>query len=278
MSPLPPSLQRRLLAGVTAAGREVLAIRRRSFAVELKDDGSPVTEADLAAQGVLLALLAALTPRLPVLSEETAPVPWAMRRRWRRYWLLDPLDGTREFVAGRDDFTLNLALVEDGVPVFGLVHAPAFAASWYGGVGLGARRRCHRDGDERAIRVRPLPDPARTPWRVLGSRAHGLGLLDAFCQALPPHRRVARGSSLKLCLIAEGAADLYPRFGPTGEWDTAAGQAVLVAAGGGVLEADGLATLRCNRRREPLNPDFIACSARDPRWERALAATRGAPR
>lgn len=265
-----PSLRRRLMEGLHAAGREVLAIYRRPFAVETKDDDSPLTEADLAAHHALLALLAAVAPGVPVLSEESETVPFATRRRWHRYWLVDPLDGTKEFIRKSDEFTLNVALVEDGVPVFGIVHAPVLGLSWHGQVGEGAWR--WENGRERGIRVRSLPDPARKPWRVVGSRSHGREALEAFCRRLPPHERVSRGSSLKLCLVAEGAADLYPRFGPTCEWDTAAGQAVVTAAGGEVLDMRTLRPLRCNRQASLLNPSFIACGARDRRWEEALAA------
>ncbi len=265
----------RLLAGVEAAGEAVLTIYRRAFSVETKADDSPVTEADLCAHHALVELLGEVTPEVPVLSEESEAVPFATRRAWRRYWLVDPLDGTKEFIKGSGDFTLNLALVEDGVPVFGIVHAPTLGVSWFGQVGEGAWRR--EGGGERAIGVRGLPDPGREPWRVMGSRSHGLSALAAFCARLPRHELVSRGSSLKLCLVAEGAADLYPRFGPTSEWDTAAAQAVVTAAGGEVLDARRLTPLRCNQQASLLNPPFIACGERDPRWERALAESHDEP-
>ncbi|RTR05147.1 3'(2'),5'-bisphosphate nucleotidase [Halomonas nitroreducens] len=263
-------MRRRLREGVHAAGREVLAIYRRPFAVETKADDSPLTEADLAAHHALLALLEAVAPGVPVLSEESEALPFATRRGWRRYWLVDPLDGTKEFIRKSDEFTLNVALVEEGVPVFGIVHAPVLGVSWYGQAGQGARR--WEGGQERAIRVRALPDPERTPWRVVGSRSHGREALAGFCRRLPPHELVTRGSSLKLCLVAEGTADLYPRFGPTCEWDTAAAQAVVTAAGGEVLDMRTLSPLRCNRQASLLNPSFIVCGVRDRRWEAALAA------
>ncbi|WP_240724515.1 3'(2'),5'-bisphosphate nucleotidase CysQ [Halomonas borealis] len=258
----------RLLAGVEAAGEAVLSIYRRPFSIATKADDSPLTEADICAHHALIDLLGEVTPALPVLSEESEAIPYAIRRAWRRYWLVDPLDGTKEFIKGSGDFTLNLALIEDGVPVFGIVHAPVLGVSWLGQVGQGACR--HEEGIARAIGVRDLPDPALEPWRIMGSRSHGLSALSAFRAGLPRHELVARGSSLKLCLVAEGAADLYPRFGPTCEWDTAAAQAVVTAAGGQVLDARHLMPLRCNRQASLLNPDFIVCGERDKRWERAL--------
>ena len=275
----------RLITGVEAAGRKVMAIYRRGFAVEHKADESPLTEADLAAHHALVALLERETAGMPVLSEEAAEIPWATRREWSRYWLIDPLDGTTEFIAGNGEFTLNLALVEAGVPVFGIVHAPALpegAVTWWGQAGQGAWRRERGAGSnacaEHPIRVRALPDPEREPWRVVGSRRQGAGAFAAFCQGLPAHATQSIGSSLKFCLIAEGKADLYPRLAPTHEWDTAAAQAIVTAAGGQVLEATTLEPLRCNRHESLLNPDFIACGQRDARWERALLeALRSVP-
>ncbi|PRY66008.1 3'(2'),5'-bisphosphate nucleotidase CysQ [Halomonas ventosae] len=272
----------RLLAGVAEAGREVMAIYHRGFAVEHKADDSPLTEADMAAHHALLALLQREAPDTPVLSEESAEIPFVTRQSWVRYWLVDPLDGTREFIAGNGEFTLNLAMVEEGVPVFGIVHAPAMpegAVTWWGQVGQGAFRReiagevasAQRGSSERPIRVRALPDPDREPWQVVGSRRNGREAFEAFCQVLPAHATLNIGSSLKFCLIAEGKADLYPRLAPTHEWDTAAAQAVVTAAGGQVLDAESLEPMRCNQSESLLNPGFIACGQRDARWETALA-------
>lgn len=257
-----------LLDGMLTTGREVLEVYRRDFSVQHKDDNSPLTEADLLAHHTLTALLETLTPGVPVLSEESAPVDFDIRRHWQRYWLVDPLDGTREFVDGTGEFSLNVALIEDGVPVFGMVHAPVLGVSWIGQQGQGATRL---EGEQqRNIRVRPLPARGAAPWQVVGSRSHSVGLFDTFCASLPPHERLVMGSSIKLCLIAEGEVDLYPRFGPTSEWDTAAAQAVVSAAGGGVLNARTLEPLRCNQQDSLLNPSFIVCGQRDERWELAL--------
>ncbi|WP_192036752.1 3'(2'),5'-bisphosphate nucleotidase CysQ [Halomonas sp. YLGW01] len=261
----------RLLEGVRAAGREVLAIYERDFRVEAKQDDSPLTEADMASHHALVALLEALTPEVPILSEESGEIPFTTRQAWSRYWLIDPLDGTKEFIKKNGEFTLNLALIEDGEPVFGIVHAPVLGVdgtTWWGQVGKGAWKQA--DDATASIRVRALPDPAVEPWKVVGSRSHGAAEFEAFCADLPANERVSMGSSLKLCLVAEGAADLYPRLAPTCEWDTAAAQAVVVAAGGAVLNAYSLTPLRCNQQESVLNPYFIVCGERDARWEQAL--------
>lgn len=259
-----------LLDGVVAVGREVLAVYRSDFDVHYKEDSSPLTEADLLAHRGLARLLEGLAPSVPVLSEESPGVEYDIRRHWQRYWLVDPIDGTRQFVDGSGEFSLNVALVEDGVPVFGVVHAPVSGITWLGQQGRGAMRI---DAEQqRNIRVRPLPGRGGAAWKVVGSRAHSVGLFDTFCANLPPHERLSMGSSIKLCLVAEGEVDLYPRFGPTCEWDTAAGQAIVTAAGGGVLDARTLEPLRCNQKDSLLNSSFIACGQRDERWELALGA------
>ena len=261
-----------LLKGVRAAGRQVLAIYDREFTIETKQDDSPLTEADMASHHALVALLEALTPDVPILSEESGDIPFTTRQAWSRYWLIDPLDGTKEFIKKNGEFTLNVALIENGEPVYGIVHAPVLGASgttWWGQVGEGAWKEV--DENRESIRVRDLPAPDVAHWKVVGSRSHGAAEFEAFCDALPENERVSMGSSLKLCLVAEGVADLYPRLAPTCEWDTAAAQAVVVAAGGLVLDARSLTPLRCNQQDSVLNPYFIVCGERDVRWEQALA-------
>ena len=263
-------LRARLIEGVHAAGREVMAIYARDFSVETKDDQSPLTEADMASHHALVALLEDLTPDVPVLSEESAEIPYATRQAWHRYWLIDPLDGTKEFVSKNGEFTLNVALIEDGVPVFGIVYAPVLQTTWVGQVGGEAFKIAQ--GIYANIQVRELPDPEVAPWKVVGSRRHGAATFEAFCAGLPAHECVSMGSSLKLCLVAEGNADLYPRLAPTSEWDTAAAQAVVTAAGGEVLNVETLEPLRCNQQESVLNPFFIVCGQRDERWTQALSA------
>ncbi|KAA0014775.1 3'(2'),5'-bisphosphate nucleotidase CysQ [Billgrantia pellis] len=265
-------MRARLIEGVHAVGQQVLAIYARDFAVATKDDKSPLTEADMASHHALVALLEAEAPGVPILSEESGDIPYETRRGWQRYWLIDPLDGTKEFIKKNGEFTLNVALIEEGVPVFGIVHAPVLETTWTGQQGQGAWKQ-EGNGPSHPITVRKLPDPARQPWHVVGSRSHGSAAFEAFCAALPHHERMTLGSSLKLCLVAEGKADLYPRLTPTCEWDTAAAHAVVTAAGGEVLNAHTLTPLRCNQQDSLLNPFFIVCGQRDERWRNALRAS-----
>lgn len=269
---LDQALCSRLREGVEAAGRNVLVIYERDFTVETKADDSPLTEADLVANRLLIALLQEVSPDVPILSEESAMVPYSVRRAWDRYWLIDPIDGTKEFINRNGEFTLNVALIERGVPIFGIVHAPVLASTWWGGRIGGAWKR---QGDQTsAIHVRDLPNPEHAPWKIVGSRLHGAAAFETFCQYLPRHERVSMGSSLKLCLVAEGKADLYPRLAPTSEWDTAAAHAIVLAAGGEVANAATLEPLRYNGRESLVNPDFVVYAKRDPRWEYALSQSR----
>ncbi|MEI2431107.1 3'(2'),5'-bisphosphate nucleotidase CysQ [Lysobacter yananisis] len=252
------------IARVAAAA--ILDIYDGEFAVERKADASPLTAADLAAHHAILAGLARLTPDIPVLSEESADeVGVEQRRGWERLWLVDPLDGTREFVKRNGEFSVNLALIERGEPVFGVVLAPVGGALWHGARGGHAYRR---DGEqERRIQVQA---PPAQPLRVAASRSHHSQRSDDFLARA--HREapggiamVSLGSSLKFCRIAEGSLDLYPRFGPTSEWDTAAGQCVLEAAGGELLDPQGR-PFRYNQRDSLLNGDFIALGDASLPW------------
>ncbi len=224
------------------------------FEVRRKDDNSPLTLADLESQRVILEDLKALTPDIPILSEESAQAPWAERRTWTELWVVDPLDGTREFVKRNGEFTVNIALVVDHEPRLGMVCAPARGLLFWGAAGTGAFSR-HRGESEARIHT----GPPQTPVRVVGSRSHASPETAGYLARLGPHVVKGIGSSLKFCLIAEGQADLYPRFGPTSEWDTAAGQAVLEAAGGHVTRLDGR-RLRYNCRESVINGDFVAYS------------------
>ncbi len=225
-----------------------------AFTVEHKEDDSPLTLADLESQRIIVESLRRLTPDIPVLSEESAQAPWSERQSWRELWVVDPLDGTREFVKRNGEFTVNIALIREHEPVLGIVGAPAKGTSFWGALGLGAYRR-DEGGRTREIRVSA---PA-APLRVVGSRSHMSPETAAYLAGFPPHEMTGVGSSLKFCLVAEGKAELYPRFGPTSEWDTAAGQALLEAAGGHVTRMDGH-RLRYNCRESLVNGDFIAFS------------------
>jgi 3'(2'), 5'-bisphosphate nucleotidase len=243
------------------AGQAILAIYNRDFSVTEKDDRSPLTEADLASHRHIVAGLQALTPDLPILSEESADIPYATRRQWQRYWLVDPLDGTKEFIKRNGEFTVNIALIADGVPVLGVVHVPVSGTTYAGQAGRGAFRE-----DPTGARV-PLQVTAerQRPLRVVGSRSHAGESLLAFLQRVGDHEIVSMGSSLKLCLVADGSADIYPRLGPTSEWDTAAAQAVVEAAGGQVTDTR-LQPLRYNRKESLLNPHFLVFGDAGEDW------------
>lgn len=241
-----------VIAIAEAAAADILAVYARDFDVERKQDSTPLTEADLAAHHRIVAGLAALTPDIPVLSEESAEACFDLRKAWTRYWLVDPLDGTREFVKKNGEFSVNIALIVDGVSVFGVIQQPVTGLVWHGAPGQGAFRR--EGGDDVAIRARR---PARAPLRIAASRSHRDPRTEAVIARFPDAEVVGLGSSLKFCRIAEGGIDLYPRFGPTSEWDTAAGQAILEAAGGVVVDPLGR-PFRYNQRATLLNGDFFA--------------------
>ncbi|MDV2079915.1 3'(2'),5'-bisphosphate nucleotidase CysQ [Marinobacter xestospongiae] len=236
------------------AGLEVMKIYQTDFEVNFKADESPVTAADLAAHRVIDQALAELSPDIPVLSEEAAAIPWSTRRHWHRFWLVDPIDGTRDFTQRSGEFTVNIALIEHGEPVLGVVTAPALGEAFWGVKGEGAWKR---EADGRVRRLSVVVPPARK--RVVASKNHLNDDTRAFIESLGDHELVQAGSSLKFCRIAEGRADIYPRLGPTCEWDTGAAHAVLSAAGGKVTHLDG-SPLRYGKE-DVLNPHFIASAA-----------------
>ena len=241
------------------AAEAILSVYRRDFDVEQKDDDSPLTAADMAAHHVIVDRLARLTPDWPVLSEESASIDFEQRRRWSRYWLVDPLDGTREFVKRNGEFTVNIALIEDHEPVLGVVHVPVDGRCFRAAGGMASL--LHSDGSEQALRcARP-----GAVLRIAGSRSHGSSEAAEYLQKLGEHELIARGSSLKFCEIAQGSADLYLRLGPTCEWDTAAAHCVLKAAGGEVLDLQGR-PLRYNTKDSLLNPEFLAVADPQTNW------------
>lgn len=252
------SITRELRESVIAIAREaaadILAVYEGAFDVEHKDDRSPLTAADLASHRRIVAGLQAVTPEIPVLSEESRAIDIAQRGSWTRFWLVDPLDGTREFIKRNGEFTVNIALIEDGVATFGVIQQPVGGGLWHGTRGAGAFRRDADSDVDAGIHVRK---PASAPLRIAASRSHRDARTQALLDALGGSEAVGCGSSLKFCRIAEGELDLYPRFGPTSEWDTAAGQAILEAAGGAVLDPRGR-PFRYNQRDTLLNGDFIA--------------------
>jgi len=250
-----------VLDAVAAAGTAILEVYAAPHDVEYKADDSPITRADRAAHEILARRLAAITPDVPMLSEEhEAGHARAVRGGWHEFWLVDPLDGTKEFIGRNGEFTVNVALVRDHCPVLGVVAAPALGLTYYAAQGVGAFRR-EDGGAAEPIHVRP----AAAPLVVVGSRSHRGDSLDGLLARLGPHELRPMGSALKICVVAEGGADFYPRLGPTSEWDTAAAQAVVEVAGGAVTTLDG-APLRYNERDTLLNPHFMAYGDRSRRW------------
>jgi len=248
----------KLLADVVTlarqAGDAILGVYGQQFEVTNKADHSPLTLADTKSHDIIVQGLQALTPQLPVLSEEASDIPYSERSQWQRYWLVDPLDGTKEFLNRTDEFTVNIAVVSQGRPSAGVVFAPAldelFAAPT-----AGAARKYAADGP---VDLRIAQYDRTRPLRVIGSRSHASPAMQEWLDTLGiPYTFVAAGSSLKFCRIAEGRADVYPRFGHTSQWDTAAAQAVLERAGGSVSDFSG--TPLCYGCDRPiLNPFFAA--------------------
>lgn len=246
------------------AADAILEIYAQDFEVVCKPDDSPVTAADLAAQRVITEGLAAIAPNVPVISEEATAASWAERRTWRRHWLVDPLDGTREFIKRNGEFTVNIALIENHRPVLGVVLAPVGGDAYYAASGQGAWRQATPDAEPVRIHSRAVGETLR----VIGSHWSG-GMAATLLDRLGPHDRVPLGSSLKFCVIARGDADLYLRLGATSEWDTAAAQCVLEEAGGAVLDLAGR-PFRYNTRDSLINPEFIACGDTGVDWTARL--------
>ncbi len=243
------------------AGAAIMEIYGREFSIEEKADHSPLTEADAAAHRLIDARLHRLSPALPVLSEEDTEQfdgPDAQGR----YWLVDPLDGTKEFIKRNGEFTVNIALIEQGTPVLGVVYAPALELCYTAARGFGASKT-DAEGNKTVINVaRHQPG---TPWRVVGSRSHAGDAMPLLLEQLGEHELVAMGSSLKLCLVAEGAADVYPRLGPTSLWDTAAAHCVAEQAGGRVIRLDGQPLGYANPQ-QLLNPHFLVVGSSNRDW------------
>jgi 3'(2'), 5'-bisphosphate nucleotidase len=244
---------------VIRAGAAILAVNRRAMKIDGKVDGSPVTEADLAADRIIDEGLARLIAEVPSLSEERLHLAKPPYRG--SFFLIDPLDGTKEFVAGRSEFTVNLALVTNGTPLLGIIGAPALGLVWRGLVGRGAERITVNEASVRVtnpIRTRSFPKRGE-PWIVAVSRSHGDARTDAFIEARPGAVRETLGSAVKFGRVAEGGADIYPRLAPTREWDVAAGHAVITAAGGKITDSGGHDLRFGEGRREGfVVPEFIA--------------------
>jgi 3'(2'), 5'-bisphosphate nucleotidase len=244
---------------VIRAGAAILAVDRHAMKVDGKQDGSPVTEADFAADRIIGEGLARLVPAVPAVSEERECLAHSPFRG--SFFLIDPLDGTKEYVAGRSEFTVNLALVTNGTPLLGIISAPALGLIWRGLIGQGAERltlsKSSGPQTVEAIHTRRLP-PAGSPWIAAVSRSHGDTRTEAFIDRRPGAIRSELGSAVKFARVAEGTADIYPRLAPTCEWDIAAGHAIVTAAGGRVADAQGAPLKFGHRTKDFIVPEFIA--------------------
>ncbi len=232
------------------AGKRILEVFRRDVKVQKKSDESPVTEADLSAHRVLSSGLSGLL-NVPILSEEGELPGLAVRGAWERYWLVDPLDGTRQFIRGSEDFSVNVALIEGHQPVLGVVYLPAHGLCYRAASGAGAQSQ---DGSDERRDI--TASTARSPLRVVVSTARSGPKQKTLLELLEPTDVMLRGSSWKSCLVADGTADLYPRFGPTCEWDTAAAQCIVEEAGG-IIVSETFKPLTYNRRESLINPSFF---------------------
>ena len=253
----------RICAIAAEAGVAIMEVYSRDFSVRTKHDDSPLTEADLAAHAIIQRRLEGEFPGLPLLSEEGSEhVSYGTRKQWQRYWLVDPLDGTKEFVKRNGQFTVNIALIHGNRPVAGVVHVPAAGITYWGAEGTGAFKST---GAASAVPIRCSPMPTSGRLRVVGSSSHQSAETAAYLEALKQRYSelsfLAVGSSIKICMVAEGAADVYPRLAPTMEWDTAAAHAILNAAGGRLVRHDSEQELVYNKP-DLLNQWFVAEAAR----------------
>jgi len=243
-----------------AASEKIMAVYSTEFDVNTKDDNTPVTKADMLAHHVIVNGLRQLTPDIPILSEESGEIPYTERSTWSTYWLVDPLDGTREFVNRNGEFTVNIALIKQHKPVLGIIYTPVTRICYYAAETLGAFKL---DADNTLTRLKTRKK-RNDPTVVAGSRSHQGASLEGFLKKIGEHEIFGMGSSLKSCLVAEGKVDIYPRLGPTSEWDTAAAQCIVEQAGGLLVDL-AIQPLRYNTKDSLLNPHFIVIG--DPEYD-----------
>lgn len=248
------------------AGDKIMAIYGSEFAITHKDDNTPLTEADVAAHDCIEAGLQALTPDLPILSEESAHIAFEERSQWPTYWLVDPLDGTREFIKRNGEFTVNIALIDNHEPVIGVIYAPVLDVFYYACRGAGAFRQ-EQGAQPVAIQTRTKRDKVVL---IAGSRSHRSERFNDILDKIGEYKLVSMGSSLKSCLVAEGKVDVYPRLGPTSEWDTAAAQCIVEEAGGVIVTTTDRQPLRYNTKSSLLNPHFYVSGDPDFDWRQYL--------
>jgi 3'(2'), 5'-bisphosphate nucleotidase len=247
------------------AGRKILEIYNSEFDIEHKDDKSPLTNADMASHHTIVEALSVLTPEIPILSEESAKLPFEERSQWTTYWLVDPLDGTREFIKRNGEFTVNIALIHNHKSILGVIHVPVLDIDYFAYAGGGAFKS-EQAGEAQPITVKKPEDNRIT---VAGSRSHGSEEMQKYMENIAASYNevdmLSMGSSLKFCLVAEGKADLYPRLGLTSEWDTAAAQCIVEQAGGHVTRTD-MSVLEYNTKDSLLNPFFFVFGDDQKDW------------
>ncbi len=249
------------------AGQRILEIYNSDYKITEKDDNSPLTDADLAAHNTIVEALAALTPNIPVLSEESAKLAFGVRKQWQTYWLVDPLDGTKEFIKRNGEFTVNIALIDNHKSIIGVIHVPVLNVDYFAWKD-GGSYKIEQAGEAKNIQVR---QQASDKLVVVGSRSHGSEQLQAYMHNLGDSELLSMGSSLKFCLVAEGKADLYPRIGLTSEWDTAAAHCIVEQAGGQVTKLD-MSPLDYNTKDSLLNPFFFVFGDSSRDWSAYLPA------
>tara|TARA_B100001029_G_C15061045_1_gene458508 strand:+ start:638 stop:1456 length:819 start_codon:yes stop_codon:yes gene_type:complete len=237
------------------AGDAIMDIYSTNFDFQLKDDNSPLTKADETSNKIILESLKETTPNIPVLSEESSNISFEERASWGTYWLVDPLDGTKEFIKKNGEFTVNIALIENNTPIFGVIRVPALSVTYWGGAGIGSMKEI----DQNIVKNIHVSKFNSENIRVISSRSHKNKILNSYLKSLGFTEEIHVGSSLKFCLLAEGKADFYPRLGPTSEWDTAAGEAILKFSGGFMLSDEGI-KMAYNVSESLLNPYFLASS------------------
>lgn len=264
--PAPAELISGVIRLAEAASGRILEIYNSEFSITHKDDRSPLTAADMASHDTICKGLNELTSAIPILSEESADIPFTTRKNWNNFWLVDPLDGTREFIKRNGEFTINIALIEKHSPVFGVVHVPVTGTTYFAGRGNGAFKK---SGNEPPKKINTRRTDARR-IALAGSRSHGSDRQQVLINRLGDIEIHAIGSALKFCLVAEGIVDIYPRFGPTSEWDTAAAQCIVEEAGGMVTDME-FNPLRYNTRESVLNPDFLVIADKTFNWQPYLA-------
>ena len=239
------------------AGEGIIEIYNSDFDYQLKKDLSPITAADNLSHIIITKRLKILTPEIPVLSEENCDIPYKIRANWTKYWLVDPLDGTKEFIKRNGEFTVNIALIENNTPIFGVIHLPVTSETYWGSQVNGSFYSSGNN-DVKEIRV---SENHQNPIRLVASRSHPSEMLNSLLKKIVDYEIIEVGSSIKFCHIASGQADCYPRFGPTSEWDTAAGEAIVSSAGGHVVAANGH-SMKYNVKEEYLNPNFIVSNGK----------------